>query len=694
MDFRILGPVEVDLEGRSVRLGGPRQRAVLALLLLSANRVVSRDRLIQELWPDQPRGGADHALQLQISRLRKALSTIGDGRPRLITSPPGYVLRVEPDELDLYRFEQLVAEGRDALDRGDAERAASRLRSAESLWRGRPLADLEFEPFARVDVERLEDLRVAAVELRIDAELVLGKHRALVSELEALVSEYPLRERLRAQLMRALYADARQAEALAVYTDTRRLLVDELGIEPSEELRELERKVLNQDPGLRRPLGPVPVQPGAATAAPLREPGTHPRRRTIRWFAILVGGGALAVIAGLLSPGGSSRSGGALHASGNSVVLFDARSGKLAGQVGAGPAAGQVAIGAGAIWKLDGTGQLLQIEPRHLRLVRTIPVGITHNRMVIGDGGVWIAGEAPDLVRVNPTYGTVDRRVRLPGPVRSRPNEGGGVAIGAGSIWVVHGGSAVLRVDPERERVEHRFHIVDAGIVGFSRGSVWVASSDLGVLTRIDPRTDTVAARARIGPWICCLAVEGGYAWAANDTGLWKVSGSGEPVATIKLPAEAGEIAYGGGALWASAENTVLRVDAQTNAVRRYRFDHLANGIAADGRQVAVSLFASPQDVTRHLGRRVLRVAFGAIWFDVTDPALSAMPGAKNWATEQQLQYATCGRLMYHPSSASGTSRPLVPDLAADAPNITPDGRTYMFSIRDGPRFSPPSNVD
>jgi DNA-binding SARP family transcriptional activator/ABC-type transport system substrate-binding protein len=691
VEFRILGPVELGLEGRSVALGGPKQRAVLALLLLSANRVVSRDRLIQELWPDHPRGGADHALKLQISRLRKALSAIEDGRPRLITRPPGYVLRVEPGELDLYRFEQLVAEARQALDRGDAERAADRLRSAESLWRGRPLADLEFEPFARVDVERLEDLRLAAVELRIDAELALGKHRPLVSELEALIAEYPLRERLRAQLMRALYADARQAEALAVYTDTRRLLVDELGIEPSEELRELERRVLNQDPELRRPLDPVPARPHPSPGAPPREPGTHTRGRVARWLAMLVGGGVIVAVTALLLAGGSSRTSGAINAPGNSVVFFDPGSGRLTGQIGVGPAAGQMAFGAGAIWKLDERGELLQIEPKHLQLVRSIPVGIPRSRMAIGDGGVWIAGEARDLVRVNPAYGTVDRRIHLPGGARSRPGEGSGIAIGAESIWVIHRGS-VLRIDPEMGRVEHRFRIADADIVGFSNGSVWVASSDLGMLTRIDPGTDTVAAIARIGPWICCLAVGGGYAWAANDTGLWKLAGSGDPVANIKLPTEAGEIAYGGGALWASAGNTVLRVDGQTDGVRRYRFDHLANGIATDGRQVAVSLFANPQDVTRHLGGRVLRAAFSAIWFDVTDPAVSARPGAKNWATEQQLQYATCGRLMYHPSAPSA-GRPLAPDLAAATPGVTPDGHTYTFRIRAGLRFSPPSNA-
>ena len=203
MEFRILGPLEVRSNGQSLPLGGPKQRAVLALLLLGANRVVSRERLIAELWPDAPGRDSEHALTLQISRLRKALSAAGDGGERVVTRAPGYVLRVERDELDLDRYERLVAAGRTALEAGDAESAVARLRAAESLWRGRPLADLEFEPFARLDVERLEELRLAALEERIEAELATGRHHQLVPELEGLVAEHPLRERLRAQLMRA-----------------------------------------------------------------------------------------------------------------------------------------------------------------------------------------------------------------------------------------------------------------------------------------------------------------------------------------------------------------------------------------------------------------------------------------------------------------------------------------------------------
>jgi WD40 repeat protein/DNA-binding SARP family transcriptional activator len=266
LEFRILGPLAVRVDGESVPIGGPKQRALLALLLLSANRVVSRDRLIGELHADHSLNSADHALRNQVSRLRKVLSPVATDEPRLVARAPGYLLRVEPGELDLEEFERLVAEGRESLGAGDPVGAAESFHDAEALWHGRPLADLELEPFARVDVERLEELYLAAVEERIDADLALGRHRALVPELEALAVEHPYRERLRAQLMLALYRCGRQADGLEVYRRTRAVLSDELGLDPGVELQELERAILLQDPALN-----VAVDGNGSARVPLRE---------------------------------------------------------------------------------------------------------------------------------------------------------------------------------------------------------------------------------------------------------------------------------------------------------------------------------------------------------------------------------------------------------------------------------------
>lgn len=243
LEFRILGPLEVVDGDRVVELPGPRQRGLLAFLLLHADQVVSSDRLIEELWPGEaPEQGAA-ALQASVSRLRRAL---GAGAALLATVAPGYVLRLEAEQLDVRRFEHLL----EVAAAADPTAAAGLMREALGLWRGPALADLAFEPFAHAAIVRLEDLRLLAVERRIDADLALGQHAQLVPELEELVATHPLRESLLAQLMLAQYRAGRQADALAHYRVARQALVDELGIDPGPALQELERAILRQDPSL------------------------------------------------------------------------------------------------------------------------------------------------------------------------------------------------------------------------------------------------------------------------------------------------------------------------------------------------------------------------------------------------------------------------------------------------------------
>jgi len=253
MEFRLLGPLEVVEHHRSLPLGGPKQRSLLALLLLHAGDVVATERLIDELWGASPPSTVAKSIQVYVSRLRKQL-----GDRRIVTRTPGYVLHVDPSELDLARFERLVAESGGA----DPETAAQLLREALALWRGPPLADLAYEPFAQPEIARLVELRLAALEQRIDADLTLGRHAQLVGELEALTKQHPLRERLRGQLMLCLYRCGRQAEALETYRAARGVLVDELGIEPGRELRELHEAILRQEPGLELRATVPPVGEG------------------------------------------------------------------------------------------------------------------------------------------------------------------------------------------------------------------------------------------------------------------------------------------------------------------------------------------------------------------------------------------------------------------------------------------------
>lgn len=246
MRFGILGPLQaVDDHGRQLALGARKQRAVLAILLLQRGKPISGERLADELWGERAPATAAKTVQVYISRLRKAL-----GRDLLQTRGQGYVLLLAPDQLDVDGFERLAAEGREALAAGDPITAATRFREALALWRGAPLADFPYEGFAESEIARLEELRICTLEELIDAKLAIGRHVEVVGELEVLIAEYPYRERLRAQLMLALYRSERQAEALQSYQDARRRLVEEIGIEPGERLRTLERAILAQDPAL------------------------------------------------------------------------------------------------------------------------------------------------------------------------------------------------------------------------------------------------------------------------------------------------------------------------------------------------------------------------------------------------------------------------------------------------------------
>jgi DNA-binding SARP family transcriptional activator len=248
VDFRILGSLEVWDGGRQVTVAGSRQRALLASLLLHAGEVVSSDRLIDEVWEEKPPEAGAAALRVRISQLRRALGPAGE---LLVTHPPGYVMHLAPEQLDLQRFERLAEAGERALAADDPATAAECLREALAMWRGAPLADFAYAPFAQAAIARLEDLRLAATELRVEADLRLGRHARLVGELRALVRDHPLRERPCCQLMLALYRDGRQTEALETYRAARGRLVDEVGLEPGPDLRELERQILAQDPALR-----------------------------------------------------------------------------------------------------------------------------------------------------------------------------------------------------------------------------------------------------------------------------------------------------------------------------------------------------------------------------------------------------------------------------------------------------------
>jgi DNA-binding SARP family transcriptional activator len=301
VEFRILGPLEVVEDGEQVALGTLKERLVLAVLLLHANEFVSRERLIDDLWGEAPPPTARKAVNVYISQLRKALSLAG--ADPIATAAGGYRLTVEPERLDASRMQARVAEAQELVASGELERAAERFREALSLWRGPTLAGLQLESRGRDEVAQLDELRLTALMDRIDCDLALGRHEQVLGELGVLVREHPLRERLRAQQMLALYRADRQADALEAYAEARRTLVDDLGIEPSEALQRLQQAILRHDASLETPAGTaavngavqavVPVEPAASSVA---LPRPRSRRRAVR-RRYLVAAGAVALVA-------------------------------------------------------------------------------------------------------------------------------------------------------------------------------------------------------------------------------------------------------------------------------------------------------------------------------------------------------------------------------------------------------------
>ncbi len=307
--FGILGPLEVTADGRTTRLGGARPRRLLAMLLLNAGQVVSADRLVDAVWDATPPASADVTLRTHVASLRRHLDTL-DAGDLLVTRSPGYLLDITPGQVDAGRFADLVAQGRAALARGEAEEGAARLRTALGLWRGDVLEDLDRPRFADADAARLEELRLAALEARVDADLSVGRHAEIIGELEGLTARHPFRERFWGQLMLALYRSGRQAEALAAFQSARRELDEQLGLEPGGELSALQSAILQHDPGLVGPDRTAP--PAAASVRPSAPPAVFDVARRVpligrenelalletTWDAVRSGGRRIALVSG------------------------------------------------------------------------------------------------------------------------------------------------------------------------------------------------------------------------------------------------------------------------------------------------------------------------------------------------------------------------------------------------------------
>jgi peptide/nickel transport system substrate-binding protein len=628
MDYRILGPLEVSDGDCPLALGGDKQRALLAVLLLHAGEVVSADRLIDELWGERAPLAAANALQVQVSRLRKALDRSGARPPGadqgssggvLVTRGHGYVLRVEPGELDLDRFQAVVEGGRRALAMGEVREAAEALRAGLALWRGPPLSDFAYEAFAQAPIAQLEELRLGAVEDRVEADLALGCHEELVGELAALVKQNPLRERIRAQLMLALYRCGRQAEALDVYQEYRHDLAEELGLDPSSRLQQLETAILTGDPSLDPPV----AEPRAAAAArPISRSGpTGAKRRRLALGVLVLAGVAGAAVVALVAQGGAEASLSAIAA--DSVGAISAARGAITAEAPVGSSPSGVAVGQGSVWVANySDGTVSRIDPATHAVV---PIGVesTPTGIAVGADAVWVA---------NSYSGTVSRIDPADDSVQSIPvgNGPSGVAVGDGYVWVTNSSDGTLsRIDPLSDTATtiRLGGATEATDVAFGEGAVWVSDAADGRVLRIDPETNRVTG-INVGNGPSAITVGFGSVWVTNnlDGTISRINAhTGKVTAVVQVGSGPDAIAAGAGGVWVANEfdGTVVRIDPATNApARRIAVGNSPRGVAVAGGLVWVSAEASVTRVptsgpglTRPTSPSGARVPGGTVYF-------------------------------------------------------------------------------
>jgi DNA-binding SARP family transcriptional activator/streptogramin lyase len=603
IEVSVLGPLEVRRGGELVPVPGRKPRALLLALVLRANEPVSQDRLIEALWGDKPPPRAGPNLHVHVATLRKLLN--GDPETAIETSGGGYRLRIDAGRIDARRFERLVAEARGRDD------AADRLRRALALWRGPALAEVADEPFAHTEARRLEESRLAALEERIDADLVLGRHRELVPELESLVAAHPLRERLAGQLMQALYAAGRQADALTVYRNLRRRLVDELGIEPSRELQALERAILKQD---------------AALAIPHAAPAARRHRRRVWGIAavalVLVVAGGIA--AAVIVPGGRSEVRPAPAVVANSLVRLDPKSGRIVSVTRVGDTPVSLALTRDAVWVVnrgDRTVSRVDLRTKNVRTIGGVP--FAWDIVADGRGNVWVSGAQTALVaRISAGTATFPEPPRPPEIIHV-PVHAGALAVGAGYLWVANAGVIMRKTadsfsvggSPSVSRIDLRSRRLVTPIrtawlplaLAFGAGGAWIGGSDpryehsyVSVLRTGSSAPQTISV-VPFGPPLS-VAVGAGGVWVLGFNGSLRRFNpetrrlaariSLERLSTI----EPLSVAVGAGYVWVTnrSDFSISKIDPATNRiVRTVRLGHVGVvpcGVAATTDAVWVTI--------------------------------------------------------------------------------------------------------
>ncbi len=475
MEFRILGPLEAyDSSGAEIRLPAGRERALFAALVLRRGEVVPTDVLNDALWGERPPTTAPKAVQGYVSHLRRALS---DGV--LVTQSPGYLLRVDAGSIDAERFEQLAAEGRRALEDGDPDGALASLDAALALWRGPALADFAFDDFAQSEIQRLTERRIETQENRIEALLELGRHGGLVAELEALVAAHPGRERLRGELMLALYRSGRQADALEVFRDGRRRAA-ELGLDPGPDLVRLERAILNHDPSLE-----------SSGVAGAERPAVAQHRRAA-------------------SPAEA-------QAPPDSVAVIDPQRARVVGHVVVGRRPVALAIGHGSVWVANtDDGTVSRIDPERREVVRTIGIGAPAVDLAVAADAVWVANGSDGTVsRIDPDADAVVETIDLRGSRDLVWNPTYAVDAVDDSVWIAVGPHHVVRIDPATNEPSATIDVGQVPVgLALGKDALWVVTTAERAL-RIEPHTNTATAEVPIGYPVASTAGKQAV-WAAD----------------------------------------------------------------------------------------------------------------------------------------------------------------------------------
>jgi len=668
MEFRILGPLEAFESGRAVPLGGAKQRALLEFLLLHAGETVSTDRLIDAVWGESPPSSASNSVHIYVSRLRRAL-----GNGRVATRPGGYALEIEHDELDLREFEGLVAAGKELLSQGESEAGRARLSAAVGLWRGAPVTELAATVDGQVESERLVELRLAAVEECVEAELACGHAADVVPELERLVRQHPFRERLRGQLMLALYRTGRQVEALEIYRQGRRVLSEELGLEPGPSLQELEHAILSHDPKL--------------------EPASMLARVTARRGPLLVVASAAVL---LLAAVGVSvqlvreKDGvGLASLAANSVGVIDAETNRIVAQIPVGVRPGPLVAGNGAVWIANlEDSTVSRLDPDTKALVRTISTPSVPTGLAVDDGRVWVAGSDGSLSWIDPRYNRVTKTAAKleKGLFYRTPDHP--VAVGFGSVWASDSIGQVERVDRSTGKVVSRID-VGSGANGLvvGAGSVWVANTASGTVSRIDP-TGVVTATIPVGHGPTGIAFGEGSVWVAVslDGVVARINPATDAVSAVILAGVHPQaVAVGLGAVWAAdgRGGHVFKIDPASNEITKtVELGSSPRALAVVGNSLWTTVTALAPLVNPDAGGEILLVEVESDP-GVVDPAVSVNP---------QLDYATCATLLNYPDLPAPAGSQLVPEVAQSIPVVSRDGLRYTFIVRSGFVFSPPSN--